>query len=48
MGVDEGNIEVMDGCRNDNGKLSNNYLYSYGIYLRVAIMVYKLRKIYRV
>ena len=22
MGVDEGNIQVMDGCRNDNGKLS--------------------------
>ena len=34
MGVDEGNIQVMDGCRNCNGKLSNNY--SYGIYLQVG------------
>ena len=31
MGVDEGHIQVMDGCRNYNGKLSNNY--SYGTYL---------------
>ena len=25
MGVAEGNIQVMGGCRNDYGKLSNNY-----------------------
>ena len=25
--VDEGNIQVVDGCRNYNGKLSNNYSY---------------------
>ena len=29
MGVDEGNIQVMDGFRNDNGNLSNNYKYFY-------------------
>ena len=28
MGVDKGNIQVMDGCRNDNEKnMSNNYSY---------------------
>ena len=43
MGVDEGSIQVMDGRRNHNGKLSNNY--SHGTYLQVAIMVYKLRKL---
>ena len=32
MGVDEGNIEVMNGCRNYNGKLSNNY--SYGVQMK--------------
>ena len=25
MGVDEGNIQIMDGCRNDNIELSSNY-----------------------
>ena len=33
MGVDEGNIQVMNGCRNDDGKLPN----SYGEYLQVQI-----------
>ena len=34
MGVDEGNIQViMDRCRKDHGKLSNNY--SYGTHLQV-------------
>ena len=23
MGVDDGNIQVTDGCRNDDGKMSN-------------------------
>ena len=46
MGVDEGNIQVMDERGNDNEKLSN--IYSYGTYLQVATMVYKLRKLYRV
>ena len=27
MSVDEGNIQLMYGCRNDSGKLSNNYSY---------------------
>ena len=44
MGVDERNIPVMDGCRNYNGKLSNNY--SDSKYLQETIMVYKLRKLY--
>ena len=38
MGVDDGNIQVMDGCRNDNRKLSSTY--SYGTYVQVAITVY--------
>ena len=37
MGLDEGTIQVMDGCRNYNKKMSNNYLY--GTYLQVAVMV---------
>ena len=37
MGVDEGNIQVIDGCRNDNGKLSSNY--SYGTYLLLCCIV---------
>ena len=37
MGVDGGNIQVMDGCRNYNGNLSNNY--SYGASLQVATIV---------
>ena len=45
MGV-EGNIQVMDGCRNYDGKLSNKY--SYGTYIQETITVYKLRKLYRV
>ena len=32
----------MDRCRNNYGKLSNNY--SYGTYLQVALMVYKLKR----
>ena len=40
MGVDEGNDQVMaGGCRNENGKLSNNYS-SYGTYLQVTITVW--------
>ena len=46
MDVDEENVQVMDGCKNDNGKLSNSY--SYGTYLQVAFKVYKLRKLYTV
>ena len=40
MGVDEGNIQVIDGCRNN---------FSYGAYFlqQVEIMVYKLRKLNR-
>ena len=38
MGVDEGNIQVMDDVEMMmNGRLSKNY--SYGTYLQVAIMV---------
>ena len=43
MVVDEVNIQVMDGCRNNNGKLFNNY--SYGTYLQVAVMVHRLKKL---
>ena len=44
MGIDGGNIQVMHGCRNYNGTLSNNY--SYGTCLQVAIMVYTLKNLY--
>ena len=37
MDVDEGDIKVMDGCKSDKGKMSNNY--SCATYLQVAIMV---------
>ena len=30
MGVDEGNILVMDGCKKDNGKLFNNVWFCSG------------------
>ena len=30
MGVDEGNIQVMDGCKKDNGKLFNNIWFRSG------------------
>ena len=42
MGVDEGDIQVMDRCKTDNGKLSNNY--SYGTYLQVTTMVNIIQK----
>ena len=38
MGVNRRNIQVI---RDDHGKLYNNF--SYGTYLEVAIMVYKLK-----
>ena len=30
MGIDEGNILVMDGCKKDNGKLFNNVWFCSG------------------
>ena len=43
MGVNEGNLQVIDRCRNDNGKLSNGY--SYVRYVPVAIMVLTIHAI---
>ena len=40
MGVDERNIQVMDGCRRDTGKLPIIIIYSYGTYSQVAIILW--------
>ena len=44
MGVDEGNLQVIDRCRRDTGKLSNNFS-STGIYLQVGVVVFIIHTI---
>ena len=44
MGFDDGNLQVIDGCRSDAGNLSNSYIL-YGTYLPVAVMVLAIHTI---